>query len=429
MTPQVYQYWMCQPQALRLFYETFSGLSLEQLSQIEASSKDVAAAPVTVAREGSVAVIEIKGILLQRIPTWLKGYIEKGYLEVSSLETIRQQVQMAAADPDIAEIRLQVHSPGGTVAGTLEAAEAISAAQKIKPVIAQVETLAGSGAYYLASQAGWIAAGADAEIGSIGVYAVYYDLSKMAEQLGIRAVVISTGAHKGMGVEGAPITDEQVAAVRGVIEGMAGHFVGAVAAGRGMKTAAVRKLADGRMWLAPQARQLGLIDDIQNGHLISTIERTQTMDSEQEKQEQAAALQKAAADAGAASMARMKALREAFADDLPFAMEQFEKGADVQQAKAAYCDILAARNKELAEKVQKAAVEKKKTPEAGATGAEPIPAGSSDAADGGTDAFVGFVQQYQTEGLSRGKAMSKTILLHPAEYAAHLQMRTVAVGQ
>ena len=243
MSLEICQYWMCEPRNLRQFIEKISGLDMAQLKPLiadaeadaaaRAAAKTAAgAAPVTLAKSGATAIIPVSGILLQRIPQWLNYYIDRGIVQATGLDTIRRQVQLAAADPEVTEIRLDIHSPGGTVAGTMEAAEAIFAARQVKPVVAQVETLAASAAYYLASQASRIDSGADAEIGSIGTFGVYYDTSAMGEQMGIRAVVIASGPHKGVGVDLAPITDEQIAAVKQVIDDMASQFVGAVAGGR-----------------------------------------------------------------------------------------------------------------------------------------------------------------------------------------------------
>jgi ClpP class serine protease len=245
----------------------------------------------------------------------------------------------------------------------------------------------------------------------------------MANAQGIRAIVISSGPHKGVGVEGAPITDEQIDAIRAIVDGLADQFIGAVARGRNMELSSVRKLADGRSWLAPYARELGLIDAIERGNIIMNIERNKRMEELSETIKLEEAIAAAKAEAAEAEMARMKALREAFPDDPQFAMEQFEKGADLLQAKAAYCDILSERTKQLAEQMKQN--EKGKKQPSAESGAEPIPAGPSQAEP--DDAFLSAVQQYQAEGLSRGAAIRKAVLTRPEAYESHRASRTIAI--
>jgi len=262
------------------------------------------------------------------------------------------------------------------------------------------------------------------------VYAVYYDSTKAVEDEGYRAIVISSGPHKGMGVVGAPITDEQVAAVRQIIDDMAGHFVQAVAGGRGMDLKKVRALADGRLWLAPRAKQNGLIDGITNKDFMNSVERTKQMSDEKDKADNLAAVEKArsegAAEGSAKAVARMKELKAAFADDIAFAMEQFEKGATVETTKAAYCDVLAAKNKQLAD--ENATLTKGTTDgqTKKVTGEKAVPFSSAEG-DGTTEEaptdFLGYVAQYQKEGLSKAKAVAKATRLHPAAHAAHLESR------
>ena len=117
----------------------------------------------------------------------------------------------------------------------------------------------------LASQAGKISINPNGEAGSIGVYTVAVDSSKRAEELGFKVHVIKSGEHKGMGVPGTEITENQIAATQEIIDGMAANFKQAVSAGRKMSVADVEKIATGRTWLAEVAKKLNLVDEIVNG--------------------------------------------------------------------------------------------------------------------------------------------------------------------
>jgi len=202
-------------------------------------------------------------------------------------------------------------------------------------------------------------------VGSIGVYAVYYDYSKMAEADGVKVQVIKSGEHKGMGVMGAEITEEQIAAVQEVINDMADNFMKAVANGRSMDIKDVREVATGRTWLADKAKKLNLIDSVINKVVLVknktvNLKGQNIMDTNVEIINEVDAVKvkadanKEGFDKGVQSeRERFKVLNEAFPNDLKFASEQFVTGVNVEQAKIAFADILAQRlNEQTAKNVE-----------------------------------------------------------------------------
>jgi len=207
---------------------------------------------------GGVAVIPIRGVILKDVP-WYYGWLG---IEATSTAQVRINLDAALGNEAVQSILLRVESPGGTVAGVQDLADAIYAARDRKPVKAYIEDLGASAAYWLASQAQEITANSTAEVGSIGVYCVYWDQSKAAEEMGVRVIVIRSGPYKGMGVPGDKITDEQIAVEQEIVNDLANAFIGSVARGRGMEATKVAKLATGRTWLAADAVGLGLIDQI-----------------------------------------------------------------------------------------------------------------------------------------------------------------------
>lgn len=182
-------------------------------------------------------------------------------IEATSYAEIRGALAEAAADPSIARVALVIDSPGGQVSGIHDAADAIATFPK--PVAAHIETLGASAAYWLASQAkGGISAGRGAEVGSIGAYMAIADYSAAAAQAGIKVHVISSGPHKGAGVEGAPINDAQLAEFQAGINATADEFVNDVARGRGVDATVIKESADGRVYSSIEAQRRNLIDRI-----------------------------------------------------------------------------------------------------------------------------------------------------------------------
>lgn len=195
----------------------------------------------------------------------IQDFMMKGWSKYGGTSTVeaRQQIRAAAQDGEVNSIMLLIDSPGGTVAGTQQLADEIATAATQKTVVAQVDDLMASAALWAGVQADQVFANRTAEIGSIGVFGVVKDTSRKAEMEGIKVHVISTGPYKGF-ADGAPITPEQLAEYQREVNGLNEHFLQAIQQGRGMALADVKKLADGRVWIADEARALGLIDGVQS---------------------------------------------------------------------------------------------------------------------------------------------------------------------
>ncbi len=379
-----------------------------------------------------VASVPVTGVLVKKVP-WYFSFFG---IDATAYGEIEADVARALADDSVTSIRLMVDSPGGQVAGVKEASDAIAAARALKPVSAHIDDIGASGAYWLASQAGKVSASPNALVGSIGVYSAYVDSSKAAENEGYKVHVVSSGPHKGMGVPGSPITADQLAAMQQVIDGMAANFVQDVARGRGRGADQVTKWADGRVWISREALQNGLIDSVTSGKSSSrtgvpsaaaseTLSEEGNMDPKKDAAgaDAQAAVDKAASDARAAERQRLQDLKAAFADDQAFAFEQYEKGASVDQAKVAYCEVLRAKQKTLL--VENETLKKGSR----AAGADPIrtaEAGAAGAADG-EDRFIAAARQHQADQRARGvqvnlfQAMSAVIRQQPALYQEHLE--------
>lgn len=203
--------------------------------------------------EGGVGIIPLVGVLM-------KGWSK--FDDGTSTVAVRRVLRQFAAAKDVKSIVLAIDSPGGHVSGLVDLADDVAAVNQTKPVHAFVEDLAASAALWVASQARSITAGRAAEVGSVGVFTVLEDWSKAYVEKGVTVHLVTTGAFKGAGAAGVPITPEQVADVQRMVDQYHDLFVGAVAKGRGMTRSAVQKVADGRTWLAPEAKSYGLIDRV-----------------------------------------------------------------------------------------------------------------------------------------------------------------------
>lgn len=209
--------------------------------------------------QGDVAVMTIDGVMTRH---------ESKFGGTTSTARIRRGLRAAVADAKVESVLFRVSSPGGYVDGTGELADEIRATAAVKPVIAHVEGMAASAAFWAISGATSIYASEHARIGSIGVYAVVEDLSKAAEMAGVTVHVIKAGEAKGDGEPGTPVTDEMKARWQREVDETAGLFKAAIRRGREMTPKQVEAVATGETWLAADAVELDLIDGVR------TIEET-----------------------------------------------------------------------------------------------------------------------------------------------------------
>ena len=238
-------------------YSYFESLDLSaHMQNVAASGKFDPMAVETqnfMTSNGSVRVIEINGTMMKTASS---------LAESTSTVAVKKEIRNAVNDPSVAAILLKISSPGGTVAGTKELADAISSAARVKPVHVFGEDMVASAAVWASMGADHISVNPTALFGSIGTLLVVTDTSAAFEQRGVKVHVISTGPFKGAGTPGAPISQEQLDKFQSLVTSLNGHFVNAVQAGRSLSGDQVQQVATGELFSADQAKSLGLVDSI-----------------------------------------------------------------------------------------------------------------------------------------------------------------------
>lgn len=253
------QHWaMLEPQ-FRQWIETIRANPAKAEAASEAASFIGSAQPPALNVEDGIAVIDIAGPVLKS-PTLARWY------GGTSTRTSRQLVTEATNDRGVRAIMLRIDSPGGTVSGTSDMADAVRAASAVKPTWAYIEDMGASAAYWIASQAGRIVTNQTALVGSIGTYMVVWDWSQLFASEGIKAHVVRAGAFKGAGAQGTEITPEQLAAFQREIDALNAHFLDGVSRGRGMDINVVKSLADGTVLVGADAVSAGLTDQVMDFH-------------------------------------------------------------------------------------------------------------------------------------------------------------------
>lgn len=217
-------------------------------------------------RSGSLAMIPLHGVMSQRANMMGDVSTPRG----ASADLVGRRVDAAVADDSVKAIILHVDSPGGSVYGVRELAAKVTAAKARKPVIAQVDSVAASAAYWVATQATELVITPGGDVGSIGIYTVHEDISSFLDAQGVKETMIHAGKYKVEANPYEPLGDEARAHLQERVDGAYRDFVAAVASGRSTTSEAVQKhYGQGRVVDARTALSAGMVDR------IATFDETQ----------------------------------------------------------------------------------------------------------------------------------------------------------
>ncbi len=206
--------------------------------------------------QGSNAVIDMVGPFMARVPVYMRWFSA----DVVDMTEISALILEANANEDVKIIILRIDSPGGTVAGTAELAAVVAASEK--PVVVHAQGMLASAALWVAAAADKVIATEMTYVGSIGAYRVLYDYSKAYEAVGVGAFVVSSGGVKGKGVEGTEIDQETIDDAQKDINAINTKFIDHISSARGLDREKVVSYNTGEWWLAEEAKEMGLIDEV-----------------------------------------------------------------------------------------------------------------------------------------------------------------------
>jgi signal peptide peptidase SppA len=206
---------------------------------------------------GGVAVLHLRGPMMSGVPQEVEQIFS-----VTDTRRFARSLEVAADDKEVDSVAIIVNSPGGSVDGLNEIADAMQSVMRQKNVVAMVNGMAASAAYYAIAQAQTIYAGRMDLIGSIGTRLTVYDYSEAFANAGIKPVVIDTGEYKSMGEPGTEITDAHKAEFQRLVDGYFADFRQVVQRGRGLSDQSFEAIGDGRLFFAEESMRNGLIDGI-----------------------------------------------------------------------------------------------------------------------------------------------------------------------
>jgi protease-4 len=205
----------------------------------------------------AVAIIYAAGVITD-------GEAEGGLFQESGVgsETMRKAFRAASRDPNVKAVVVRIDSPGGSALASEVMWQAARHCAEKKPVIVSVGGMAASGGYYLASAGDKIYADPSAIVGSIGVVGGKFVLKDLFDKLGVHSETFSKGKNAGLFSMSEPWSDRQRQMVTSWMKQTYVQFTQRVMKMRGDKIKDIDKVARGRIFLAPQARSLGMVDEI-----------------------------------------------------------------------------------------------------------------------------------------------------------------------
>jgi protease-4 len=181
------------------------------------------------------------------------------------VDDFHELVEAAVNDHKVKAIVIRINSPGGEVTASDRLHRIIQQADKKKPVVAYLDTIAASGGYYAACGSRMMIAHPTTFTGSIGVIMQSVKYGDLFDKVGVAMEVYKSGAMKDLLSGTRATSPEEIALVNELVQETYTRFLGVVAASRGKSVEDLRAspLTDGRIFSGSQALAAGMVD--QNG--------------------------------------------------------------------------------------------------------------------------------------------------------------------
>lgn len=193
--------------------------------------------------------------------------VGSGYIFGNSLA---QQIREARLDSSVKSVVVRVNSPGGSALASDIIWREMKLLQESKPVVISMGENAASGGYYISAPADYIIANKLTMTGSIGVFGMIPNISKLLKnRIGITVDYALTSPEAMPMSYLNPMTERQKEVLLKSVDNIYTTFTSKVAEGRNLTIEQVYDIAEGRVWSGNQAVGNGLVDA--NGGLHEAI--------------------------------------------------------------------------------------------------------------------------------------------------------------
>lgn len=203
------------------------------------------------------AVIPIYGLIDQHASDmldWMGG---------TSCDSLAAAWDVCMNEDRINNVLFDIHSPGGTVYGVKETADMIFSGRGKKVACSVANSMMASAAYYLGSACDRVYATPGADVGSVGVYQMHFDQSKLLDEIGIKATIIREPEFKAEGNPYEPLTEAATQEMKSDVHRIYQQFTGDVGRYRGLEAGVVREtFGKGRTMDSASAQKVGMINRV-----------------------------------------------------------------------------------------------------------------------------------------------------------------------
>ena len=180
-------------------------------------------------------------------------------------DDVVSDLEKLAKDEDVKAVVLRVNSGGGSAAASEKMWHAVELLKAKKPVVVSMGGAAASGGYMMSCGANYIFAEPVTVTGSIGIFGLVPNISELlTDKLGVTFDGVQT--HKNTtAIENLTLkkdTEREMRFLQNSVNRGYDRFLKIVAEGRKKSVAQIHEVAQGRVWLAPDALKVGLVDEI-----------------------------------------------------------------------------------------------------------------------------------------------------------------------
>ena len=230
---------------LKTYKASVDRASVHQCKGTAGAAPATAASPAAI-KEGRVFVLDFCGDVM-----------------ANQVAHLREEITAVTLNADPAsgdQVVLLLHSSGGSVTGYgLASAQLARIRSAGLPLTVCVDEVAASGGYLMAAVADRIVSSPFAVIGSIGVVALFPNVTSLLEKLGVEVDDVTAGEYKRTLVPYKRPSEIAKTKVTEDVELIMKGFVGHIKQYRG-KRLDVEKVATGETWMGSDALTLGLVD-------------------------------------------------------------------------------------------------------------------------------------------------------------------------
>ena len=195
-------------------------------------------------------------------------------------EKINSEIDKALKNPNIKGIVLRLNSPGGSALASNLIHHKLQEANKIKPIYVSIGGVAASGGYYMASAGQKIFADNESITGSIGVVSLIPNFNELMKKIDVNVESVKKGEYSDLFSLTKDFNEKDREKIYASSVKVYNEFLDVVAQGRNLNREYVHSIAQGKVWLGEEGKEIDLVDEIGGiENAISSLAKELKIDS------------------------------------------------------------------------------------------------------------------------------------------------------